>query len=118
MSISHVGQTIFHAPKCDFSFNYVLHVPAAKKNIISVQQFACDNDVFLEFHPSFFCVKDLATKNLLLQGRCHDGLYPRPRTSEVHHVSTPSASRWHHRLGHPSSSIVSRVLRDNKLYVF
>ena len=70
---------------------------------------------FLEFHPSFFCVKDLATKKLLLQGRCRDGLYPLPPISQVHHVSTPTASRWHYRLGHPSSTIVDRVIKDNKL---
>jgi len=78
------------------SFSDVLHVLAAKKNLISVHQFTSDNDVFLEFHPSFFCVKDLATRTPLLQGRCHDGLYPLPHAFEVHHVSTPSASRWHH----------------------
>lgn len=59
MSITHIGDTIFHTPSRDYLFNKFLHVPAATKNLISVHQFTSDNDVFLEFHPSFFCVKDL-----------------------------------------------------------
>jgi len=61
-------------------------------------------------------VKDLHTKNLLLQGRCQDGLYPlSSSTAQTYHVVKPSISRWHHRLGHPSSIIVDRVIRDNNL---
>jgi hypothetical protein len=58
-------------------------------------------------------------KDLLLIGRCRDGLYPIPKfnSSQVHHVTKPSVSRCHHRLGHPSSSIVDRVLKDNKLSI-
>ena len=115
MSINHIGNTTFHTPNRDFSFHNVLHVPVAIKNLISVHQFTSDNDVFLEFHPSFFYVKDLATKTPLLHGRCQDGLYPLPRLSEVHHVTTPTSSQWHHRLGHASPPIVSHVLRDHSL---
>ena len=116
MSISHIGKSIIRTPKRDFSFNNILHVPSAQKNLVSVQKFTTDNDVFLEFHPTFFCVKDLHTKNLLLQGRCQDGLYPlSSSTAQTYHVVKPSISRWHHRLGHPSSIIVDRVIRDNNL---
>ena len=116
MSISHIGKSIIRTPKRDFSFNNILHVPSAQKNLVLVQKFTTDNDVFLEFHPTFFCVKDLHTKNLLLQGRCQDGLYPLPSsTAQTYHVVKPSISRWHHRLGHPSSIIVDRVIRDNNL---
>ena len=116
MSISHIGKSIIRTPKRDFSFNNILHVPSAQKNLVSVQKFTTDNDVFLEFHPTFFCVKDLHTKNLLLQGRCQDGIYPLPSsTAQTYHVVKPSISRWHHRLGHPSSIIVDRVIRDNNL---
>lgn len=115
MRISHVGKSSFHTPHQNFSFNNVLHVPFATKNLISVHQFTSDNDVYLEFHPSFFYVKDISTKNLLLQGRCHDGLYPLPRQPQAHHVTKPSTSRWHYRLGHPSLAIVNRVLRSHNL---
>ena len=116
MSISHIGKSVIRTTMRDFSFNNTLHVLSAQKNLVSVQKFTTDNDVFLEFHPTFFCVKDLHTKNLLLQGRCQDGLYPLPSsTAQTYHVVKPSISRWHHRLGHPSSIIVDRVIRDNNL---
>lgn len=114
MRISHVGNSIFHNPKRDFSVPNVLHVPSANKNLLSVPRFTAANDVFLEFHPTYFCMKDLGTKTLLLQGSCQDGLYPMMTLPQVHHITKPSTSRWHHRLGHPSF-IVSRVLRDNNL---
>ncbi|WVZ94147.1 hypothetical protein U9M48_040078 [Paspalum notatum var. saurae] len=117
MDISHIGNTIIRTPKRDFSVNHILHAPIATKNLVSVHKFATNNHVFLEFHPTFFCVKDLDTK-YLLRGSCHDGLYPLPTpTSQVHHVTKPTLSRWHHRLGHPSSAIVTRVLKDNNLSV-
>lgn len=107
---------LFIPPKCDFSFNNVLHVPFATKNLASVHKFTKDNDVFIEFHPTFFCVKDLNMKTPLLHGRCQDGPYPMPQSSsKVHHVVKPTTSLWHHNLGHHSSIIVNRVLRDNNL---
>lgn len=115
MHIGHVGKTSFHTPTHDYVFNNILHVPSSQKNLISIHQFTSDNEVFLEFHPSF-CVKDMATKNPLFHSRCRDGLYPLPHISQVHHVLAPSASRQHYRLGHPSSAIVNRVLEENKLY--
>jgi histone deacetylase 1/2 len=115
MRISHIGNSIVHTPQRDFSIKNVLHVPSANKNLISIHQFTSANDVFLEFHPNFFYIKDVGTKNLLLQGSCQDGLYPMPTFPQVHHINKPSTSIWHHRLGHPSSVIVNRVLRDNNL---
>jgi histone deacetylase 1/2 len=93
----------------------VLHVSDASKNLLSVHQFTSDDDVYLEFRPSFFCVKGLATKDILLQGICCEGLYPLPRLPQVHQATKPSTSRWHRRLGQPSPSIVQRVLREHKL---
>lgn len=64
-------------------------------------------------------VQDRATGRVLHRGRCRGGLYPliSSRTSNKHAYGAIkiSSSRWHDRLGHPSSSIVQRVLRDNKL---
>src|SRR5688572_19309816 len=71
--INHIGKSIIHTSKCDFSFNNVLHVPSATKNLASVHKFTKDNDAFIEFHPTFFCVKDLNMKTPLLHGRCQDG---------------------------------------------
>ena len=53
----------------------LLHVPAIKKNLISVAQFSFDNNVFFEFHPLSSCVKDLETRQVLLRGTLEHGLY-------------------------------------------
>jgi hypothetical protein len=36
----------------------ILHVPQAQKNLCSVNRLAHDNNVFLEFHPHHFCIKE------------------------------------------------------------
>jgi hypothetical protein len=54
----------------------------------------------------------------LLKGWCHHGLYPLPSKVVRRHAFVavkPSFARWHHRLGHPSSSIVHKVVSLNKL---
>jgi hypothetical protein len=58
---------------------YVLLNIIFEKDIISVNQFILDNNIFIEFHPFsffFFDVKDIPTHNLLLQGLSRGGLYP------------------------------------------
>uniref|UniRef100_A0A2N9F1U5 Reverse transcriptase Ty1/copia-type domain-containing protein n=1 Tax=Fagus sylvatica TaxID=28930 RepID=A0A2N9F1U5_FAGSY len=75
-----------------------------------------DNNVFFEFHPSFFCVKDLFSGATLLKGQSKDGLYPlhslqqiKPRALLGERVST---TQWHARLGHPSLRIVRQSLMN------
>jgi hypothetical protein len=50
-------------------------VPQIKKRLLSVQQFCRENCVFFLFHSSFFYVKDLITKAVLLSSQSKDGLY-------------------------------------------
>jgi histone deacetylase 1/2 len=117
MDISHIGHTTVHTPSRDIHLNNVLYVPQAKKNLVSVHRLATDNCAFLEFLPNFFLIKDQATKNTLLKGRCHKGLYPLPASSIRQALSATNASesRWHSRLGHPSSFIVKQVISSNNL---
>lgn len=58
-----------------FLLNNLLHVPNIIKNLMSVSQFAKDNDVFFEFHPTFCFVKDQTTHKILLQGALGNRLY-------------------------------------------
>jgi hypothetical protein len=117
MEIKQTGQSIVHSPDRNFILKNVLYAPEANKNLIFVHRFTSDNNAFLEFHPDFFLVKDQATKRVLLRDRCRGGLYPLKSSppKEAFGATTPSASRWHNRLGHPSSSVVHRVLSKNKL---
>jgi hypothetical protein len=77
MEISRVGTSIIPTP-CR---NLVLHVPAATKNLISVHKFTLDNDMFIEFHPFYFLIKDQKTRKVLLHGPYKGGLYPLPLPS-------------------------------------
>jgi hypothetical protein len=100
----------------------MLHVPQATKSLAYVHRISSDNNVFFELHPDFFFIKDRESRKILLQGQSKGGLYPLPCSSStsVHagqalsNVKT-STSRWHARLGHPSSSIVKLVLSKNSL---
>jgi histone deacetylase 1/2 len=118
MHIRHIGQYIIHTPNCDLHLQNILHVPSTKKNLVSVHRLASDNNVFLEFHPDFFLIKDRDTRSTLLKGPCRKGLYPFPSTSSSKQacgVNKVPISRWHSRLGHPAFPIVERVLKSHEL---
>jgi hypothetical protein len=76
MQISNIGHTTLHSPIRKLHLKDVLHVPSARKNIASVHRITSDNNVFLEFHPKFFLIKDWETKTTLHRGKCEGGLYP------------------------------------------
>jgi histone deacetylase 1/2 len=118
MNIDHIGKAIVSTPNCNLKLNNVLHVPNAKRNLVSVHRLATDNRAFLEFHPNFFLIKDQATKRTLLEGKCRGGLYLLPTFEsrrEAHSAIKPYMARWHSRLGHPALPIVNRVISENNL---
>jgi len=78
LHISNSGRGLLPTPSRNFHLFSLFHVPQIQKNLISVNQFTRDNHVFIEFHPTFFYVKDLQTRQLLLQGPSKLGLYPWP----------------------------------------
>jgi histone deacetylase 1/2 len=91
-------------------------VPKARKSLVSVNRLARDNNVFLEFHPNHFSIKEQQTKRTLLNGRCEGGLYPlKSSNKQVLGVVKPSSSLWHSRLGHASTQVVQQVISHHKL---
>jgi hypothetical protein len=124
LKILHSGHGILPTPSHNFQLFSLLHVPEIQKNLISVNQFTRGNHVFIEFHPNFFYVKDLKTRQLLLQGPSKLGLYPWPSSHAPSSKSLAafigekvSLDQWHLRLGHLASPIVSRIIQSNKLPV-
>lgn len=118
LPVSHVGSLSFTSSNRIFHLKDTLCVPTIKKNLISVHNFTKHNDVYLEFHPSYFLVKDRITGVTLLKGACEDGVYSLPEklamaskniTAYVHERTTTDG--WHKRLGHPSSKIVNHLIR-------
>jgi hypothetical protein len=89
-------------------------------NLCSVHKISRDNNVFFEYHPYWFFIKDRATRNTILEGRCERGLYPiksvrRTLAKLITGVMKLSVDLWHIRLGHPSFSTVDFVLKNNEL---
>ncbi|KAJ0816493.1 putative RNA-directed DNA polymerase [Helianthus annuus] len=124
LPIIHIGSSRIFSPNKTLVLKNVLHVPGIKRNILSVQKFCRDNNVFFEFHDTFFSVKDKSTRTILLTGPSIDGLYsfslptvqPPPKTA----FSTVRASTntWHQRLGHPHSQLLNFMLSQYCLPVF
>jgi histone deacetylase 1/2 len=120
LSISHIGHSTLAGSS--LHLKNILHVPDISQHLLSVYRLVCDNYVFVEFHRDFFCVKDKATRRILLLGRSQDGLYPIPYTraspSSRRHASSSvkvSSSRWHQRLGHPSNKVVQSLVQHHSL---
>ncbi|GFP84907.1 retrovirus-related pol polyprotein from transposon tnt 1-94 [Phtheirospermum japonicum] len=112
------------------------YVPHITKNLISVSQFAQDNSVYFEFHPTSCYVKDQVTHQILLRVSLRNGLYKfdiqLANSSSSPNLSSPSTTStsfmkqhpsvfitessdsnkeatlqlWHLRLGHPANNIL------------
>lgn len=118
------------------SLNNFLLVPNITKNLVSVSQFAKDNNCFFEFHPACCFVKSQGPNKVLLKGTLgRDGLYC---FEDIHVLQSRNSTRdfssacqrnldnkailntvvsanstfamWHNRLGHAHSSYVKVVL--------
>ena len=71
MEIANVGHSRLHSP--NLHLRNILHVPQAHKNLCSVNRLTRDNNVFLEFHPNYFAIKEQVTKKVIHKGRCEGG---------------------------------------------
>jgi len=122
MEIANVGHSFLHSP--NLHLRNILHVPQAHKNLCSVNRLARDNNMFLEFHPHYFSIKEQVSKRTLHIGRCEGGLYPLKLPSkpspnkQALAALKPSTSLWHRRLGHALSQVVQQVLSRHKLPVY
>jgi hypothetical protein len=74
LAISHIAHSKIHAPKRTFTLSNILHLPHIKKPLLPP-------NVFFEFHPFVFYVKDLITKEVFLSGHIRDGLYIMSKSS-------------------------------------
>ena len=124
LSITHTGSTSLLTNNSAFQLNDVLCVPDIKTNLISIYQFCVTNNVFVEFLPMCFQVKDLHTGEPLVQGITKDGVYEWPAIKSsssppiIAFSSTKTtSSNWHHRLGHPAFPILKHVIFEFQLNI-
>ncbi|KAA8533788.1 hypothetical protein F0562_031305 [Nyssa sinensis] len=116
LSIHNIGSCKLYTSSHSFSLSHLLHVPHIQKNLIFVSQFTNDNHVFIEFHSSYFLVKDETTGRIILHGKTKDGLYRFPSdVSSSTQLQSFTCQRvslemWHSRMGHPSYQTVRRLI--------
>ncbi|XP_019155026.1 PREDICTED: uncharacterized protein LOC109151881 [Ipomoea nil] len=74
LSITRIGHALISSSMSNpLKLSDVLVVPGLSTKLLSVQKFSRDNNVFFEFFPSFFVVKDIATNTVLLKGPSSGG---------------------------------------------
>jgi hypothetical protein len=110
LPVTSVGASVLPGP---FYLNDVLVAPHITHNLLSVRRFTTDNSCSIEFDPSGFSVKDLATRTLLARCDSSGPLYTlQPTTVGMSPppvlVSTTSTT-WHRRLGHPGSDVMTKI---------
>ncbi|KAD6795560.1 hypothetical protein E3N88_06456 [Mikania micrantha] len=109
LPILHIGSSRFSAPNKNFSLNNILHV-----------KFCHDNNVFFEFHSTFFVVKDKSTRTILLTGPSNEGLYslslPQFRSIPKVAFSAIRASPqvWHQQLAHPHCQLLQPIVSNEQ----
>ncbi|RVW14928.1 Retrovirus-related Pol polyprotein from transposon RE2 [Vitis vinifera] len=122
LPITHSGSLTLSFPNRKFQVEDTLCVPTINKNLISVHHYTKQNNVILEFHPTYFLAKDWRTGEILLQGPCENGVYPLPSSPAATPIAfvheRTSAVGWHQRLGHPSFKVVSRLISSFSLPPF
>ncbi|KAJ0857667.1 putative RNA-directed DNA polymerase [Helianthus annuus] len=116
LPILNIGSTKIYSPNKTLTLSNVLHVPQLKRNLLSVQKFCVDNNVFFEFHASYFVVKDESTRTILLTGPSEHGLYSLrlPQLKSLPKVAftafKASSTIWHQRLGHPHAQVFRSIV--------
>ena len=88
LSVKHIGSTKLSTPTSSFILHDVLHVPYITKNLILVHKFTTDTNTSIEFHPTYFIVKDRTMEKVLLRKLSRDGLYLFPSAFNKIHLSS------------------------------
>jgi hypothetical protein len=120
LRIMHIGHSSINIVDHPLALCNVLHVLEIVKPLMFVHKFSRDNDVFFEYHPWHFSIKDRQSRRSLLDGLCESGLYPiktqdLPALKHALAARSISYSQWHARLGHPSPQVLWCILHLNKI---
>jgi len=75
LTISHIRSLTLKLKHKTFILKDTLCVSDISKNLIFVYHFTTQNNVFIEFHPSYFLVKDTNSGVILAKGACENGVY-------------------------------------------
>ncbi|WMV39016.1 hypothetical protein MTR67_032401 [Solanum verrucosum] len=75
LPFTHIGQSSLLTSSKPLLLSNILFAPQVTKNLLSVSKFTKDNNVMFKSFPSHCSVKDLVTKEMLLQAHEYAGLY-------------------------------------------
>jgi hypothetical protein len=120
MLVPFVGSYSINTNTHPLALNNVLHVPEISKHLLSIHKLSRDNIVVFEFHLWYFLIKDRATRNLLLEGKCKSRLYPL-KPSDVEFIKqafiiySACLNQWHAQFSHPSYQVIRSLLSLHNL---
>jgi hypothetical protein len=111
LPVTSIGALVLSGP---FYLNDVLVAPHITHNLLFVCRFTTDNSCSIEFDPTGFSVKDLATRTPLARCDSVDPLYTLRSSSTSTSpppimVSTTTSTTWHRRLGHPGPDVMIKL---------
>jgi hypothetical protein len=137
LRIANTGSSLLSTSISQFHLNNILHCPNASSNLLSIQKFCRDNHCYFILTSTHFIIKDMQTKEILLQGSNEASLYPIYLTqlqsnkikSKAAFLSTAaflphftaflgvtaSFEIGHSHLGHPGKSVIHRLLQQSLL---
>lgn len=113
LDISMVGTSALQTDTGTFTLPNVLYVPTLHRNLISVGKFTAEHSCSIEFLPWGYKINDLATKQLLAEGKIDKHLYPIiPKSApcaQAHVSIQASPTTWNCRFGRTSNSILQKM---------
>jgi hypothetical protein len=68
MRITHIGQSTIPTSSKSLHLKNIHHVPSVTLNLLSVKRLTLDNNIFFEFHPWYFLIKDGTLGRFYLEG--------------------------------------------------
>ena len=83
INISHIGNISIPTHSKFWKLRHVLHTHEILKQLINVTKLCYDKNVYVEFQPIFFLVKDQCPKKVLLQHHFDHGLYKLNTTTKL-----------------------------------
>jgi hypothetical protein len=120
LPVTSIGDSVLPNP---FYLNNVLVTLDIIQNLLSVHHFTTDNWCSMEFDRFGLSVKDLSMRNMITRCNSSKPLYtmrlpshPAPSSPTFAPLAlVASTSTWHHRLGHPSVDVLSKLSHDSSL---
>lgn len=113
LKVFHIGLTILPIPNTNFHLKYIICVPNAKHNLIIVSKICKSKNAYVEFHSSFFCVKDQVTGVVLMHNPSNGNLFtyrPTPSSSTTLSTTTSNFDLWHARFEHIYPKTLTQML--------